>query len=113
MLFGSFVVFLAALLVLKFSKKNGQRERILSSNAFALLFYFCLLLSFIITSAYFDFICCDSGWVLLLSLLGLFLALLIALLVLKFSKKNGRKKLILLSNVFAQLFSCYFFYCWL
>lgn len=47
-LFGSFVVFLAALLVLKFSKKNGQRERILSSNAFALLFLFfafCSVLS--------------------------------------------------------------------
>ena len=81
-LFGSFVVFLAALLVLKFSKKEWAKRA----------YIFCLLLSFIITSAYFDFICCDSGWVLLLSLLGLFLALLIALLVLKFSKKERTKK---------------------
>ncbi len=92
-LFGSFVVFLAALLVLKFSKKEwAKRAYIIVKRICTTVFIFCLLLSFIITSAYFDFICCDSGWVLLLSLLGLFLALLIALLVLKFSKKERTKK---------------------
>ena len=93
-LFGSFVVFLAALLVLKFSKKEwAKRAYIIVKRICTTVFIFCLLLSFIITSAYFDFICCDSGWVLLLlSLLGLFLALLVALLVLKFSKKERTKK---------------------
>lgn len=89
-LLGSFVVSLVALPVLKFSKKEWAKRAYITVKRICITaFVFCLLLSFIITS---DFLCCDGGEVLLLSLLGLFLALLVVLLVLKFSKKERTKK---------------------